>query len=107
MLEVLSGVAMCVSMGAQVVDAYFTMKGLDKGDVEAGIINRLFVKSKADESKVSLITFVEAAITLALFGAVNHFAGASGALIYASSIAALEIANDVHSFILLRKQKAI
>lgn len=96
-IAILAGVAMAGAFVAQVADYILTLKGLDRGMVEVGVINRLFIKSKADASKLPVITFVEAGVTLGLFSAAFVIGGPAAGLAFAVSLLAGEVANDVHS----------
>ena len=78
-----------------------TVKGLDRGMVEVGLINRLFIKSKADEGKLPVITFVEAAIVTALAGVFGTL-GALYLAVFAGVVLATEAVNDIRSAKLLK-----
>lgn len=106
-IAVLSYVAMVIMILAEVADAYMTTKGLDAGDVEVGVINRLFIKSKADEGKLALIAFLEGVGSLGVCMAAFIAGGPAYGLAAATGLAAAEIANDVRSFLLLKKQHVL
>jgi len=104
MNDLIPGVFMAAAIVSQAVDYMLTIKGLDRGMVEVGLINKHFIKSKADEGKLPLITFVEGAIVLALFGAFTVYGGNLAGAGFAGTVAVLEGLNDYRSYKLLSKK---
>lgn len=100
---ILAGCLIAGGYVAQVLDYVMTCKGLDRGMIEIGWVNRLFIKSKADEGKLPVITFVESAAYTMLCAVVGHYLGMPALAAYAGGFLAVEAANDVHSFIKLKK----
>jgi hypothetical protein len=100
---ILAGCLIAGGYVAQVLDYIMTCKGLDRGMTEVGLLNRLFIKSKADESKLPVITFVESAAYTMVCALIGHYFGMPALAAYAGGFLAVEAINDVHSFLLLKK----
>lgn len=85
---------------AQVADYVMTVKGLDRGMTEVGVINSLVIK-KWGKGALPLATFLEAtAFTVGL--AAFATCGMAYLVAYAGGFLAAEVANDIHSAKLLK-----
>jgi hypothetical protein len=69
MMQFIEWACMSGVMVGQYIDYRQTITGIQTyGEKEVGLINRLFIKSAADLSKLPLITFIESGVLLAVFG---------------------------------------
>ena len=101
---VLAGAALVASIGGQLFDTWLTAKGLDAGFQEVGLIAKHIIKSKADEGKLPLLTFVESVAILTLFGAVFSIWGSTAALVFASALSASVWANNIADVVKLKRK---
>ena len=99
--EVFEGVLVAAGLASQVLDYIMTLKGLDRGMKEVGLINK-YVVAKWGASGLPLATFVEAVAFLAIFGAFAVQGDAYGAA-FAGAFLAAETYNNIRSFKLLKK----
>lgn len=98
--EIFEGALVAAGFVSQVLDYVLTLKGLDKGLKEVGIINK-YVVAKWGAKGLPLATFIEAGVFLAVFAAFSVHSDVAGA-VFAGSFLAAETVNNIRSLKLLK-----
>lgn len=99
-LAVIGGIATAVGIVAQVADYVMTVKGLDRGMKEVGLINSKVI-AKWGEKSLPLATFLECVAVLGITAGL-FTAGIAYGTMFAIVFTATEIVNDVRSARLLK-----